>query len=167
MIQHLLLMTIAPALILLGDALLVFCHAVPRFSEGARDRVFRRPLARRLTRMLSRPSLCWTASALTLLGWHVPAPITLATHSEVWHLAEQPSFFGAGLLFWLPVIQPWPFVSMRRSGGPFYTSFLPRCRATFPPDFLSSLTVLPIPCSFPRGATLAFLFWKISNVPLL
>src|ERR1700746_2697770 len=85
MIQHLLLMTFAPALILLGEPLLVFWHGLPRFAQVLRDQVFRRPLAQRFCRVLSRPALCWTVSALTLMGWHVPALFTLGMHSEVLH----------------------------------------------------------------------------------
>src|ERR1700746_2744499 len=94
MIQHLLLMTFAPALILLGEPLLVFWHGLPRFAQVLRDQVFRRPLAQRFCRVLSRPALCWTVSALTLMGWHVPALFTLGMHSEVLHCVEQASFLG-------------------------------------------------------------------------
>ena len=108
MIQHLLLMTFAPALILLGEPLLVFWHGLPRFGRVELGRLFRRPFARWFAWAVSRPALCWTVSALTLLGWHVPALFTLGMQSEVWHGVEQASFFGAGFLFWLQVIQPWP-----------------------------------------------------------
>src|ERR1700752_3751363 len=108
MIQHLLLMTLAPALILLGEPLLMFWYGLPRFAQVLGDQVFRRPLARRFGRALSRPALCWIVSAATLMGWHVPAVFTLGMHSGVWHSVEQVSFLGAGFLFWLPVIQPWP-----------------------------------------------------------
>src|SRR6201984_3904504 len=76
MIQHLLLMTLAPALILLGEPLLMFWYGLPRFAQVLRDQVFRRPLARRFGRALSRPALCWIVSAATLMGWHVPAVFT-------------------------------------------------------------------------------------------
>ena len=85
MIQHLLLMTFAPALILLGEPLLIFWHGLPRFGKVELGRLFRRPFARWFAWTLSRPALCWTVSALTLLGWHVPALFTLGMHSEVWH----------------------------------------------------------------------------------
>src|SRR5216683_2789053 len=76
MIQHLLLMTFAPALILLGEPLLVLWHGLPRFAKVLRDQVFRRPLAQRFGRAVSRPALCWIVSASTLMGWHVPALFT-------------------------------------------------------------------------------------------
>jgi hypothetical protein len=45
-----------------------------------------------------------------------------------------------------------------RNGRPFYTFFLPRCRATSSLDFYCSLTALRTPCIFRRRGTLAFLF---------
>src|SRR5215471_1240895 len=112
MIQHLLLMTFAPALILLGEPLLAFWHGLPRFGQDVLGPLFRQPFIQRLGRVLSRPAWCWIVSALTLLGWHVPSLFTLGMHSETWHALEQASFLVAGFLFWLPVIQPWPSVSM-------------------------------------------------------
>src|SRR5580700_10216983 len=112
MIQHLLLMTFAPALILLGGPLLAFWYGVPRFGKIVLGPLFRRPFAERIGRTLSRPVLCWTVSAVALVGWHLPALFTLGMRSEVWHCVEQASFLGTGFLFWLPVIQPWPSVSV-------------------------------------------------------
>jgi cytochrome c oxidase assembly factor CtaG len=140
MIQHLLLMTFAPALILLGEPLLVFCHGLPRFAQ-----VFRRPFVQRFSRALSRPALCWTVSALTLIGWHVPAPFTLGMHSEVWHAVEQASFLGAGFLFWLPVVEPWPSVSM----GPQWSTLLYLFLATLPCDILSGFLVFSDRVAYP------------------
>ena len=40
-------------------------------------------------------------------GWHVPAAYELALRvAGAWHVVEHASFFGAGLLFWWPVVQP-------------------------------------------------------------
>ena len=145
MIQHLLLMTFAPALILLGEPLLVFWHGLPRFVQVPCERMLRRPLAQRFGRALSRPALCWTVSALTLLGWHVPALFTLGMHSEAWHSLEQASFLVAGFLFWLPVIQPWPSVSM----GPQWSALLYLFLATLPCDILSGFLVFSDRVAYP------------------
>jgi putative membrane protein len=151
MIQHLLLMTFAPALILLGEPLLVFWRAWPRLGKVL-GLHFGRPLARQLARMLSHPALCWTVSALTLLGWHVPALFTLGMQSQVWHFVEQVSFFGAGFLFWWPVIQPWPSVSTE----PKWSTLLYLFLATLPCDVLSGFLLFsdrvayPVYFSMPR-----------------
>src|SRR5215831_786185 len=146
MIQHLLLMTFAPALILLAEPLLVFCQGLPRFAQVLCERIFRRPSAQRFGRALSRPAFCWTVSALTLLGWHVPALFTLGMHSEAWHSLEQASFLVAGFLFWLPVIQPWPIsVSM----VPQWSTLLYLFLATLPCDILSGFLVFADRVAYP------------------
>jgi putative membrane protein len=145
MIQHLLLMTFAPALILLGEPLLVFWHRLPRFAQVLRDQVFRRPFAQRIGQALSRPALCWLVSALTLLGWHVPALFALGMHSEALHSVEQASFLWAGFLFWLPVIQPWPSVST----GPHWWTLLYLFLATLPCDILSGFLVFSDRVAYP------------------
>jgi putative membrane protein len=137
MIQHLLLMTFAPALILLGEPLLAFSHALPRFGDLGLGPFLRRRSVQRLARMLSRPAFCWTVSALTLVGWHVPALFTLALHSEAWHAVEQSAFLSAGLLFWWPVVQPWPSAST----GPQWSTLLYLFLATLPCDILSGFLV--------------------------
>ena len=145
MIQHLLLMTFAPALILLGKPLLAFWHGLPRRGKIALGPLFRRPFAQQLGRTLSQPALCWIVSASTLMGWHVPALFTLGMHSEVWHCFEQASFLGAGFLFWLPVIHPWPRVST----GPQWSAILYLFAATLPCDILSGFLVFSDRVAYP------------------
>jgi putative membrane protein len=152
MIQHLLLMTFAPALILLGEPLLVLWNGLPQFGRVVLSPQLRRPLIRRFVWTLFRPVLCWIVSALTLLGWHVPALFAVGMHSEVWHSVEQASFLGAGFLFWLPVVQPWPSVST----GPQWSTLLYLFLATLPCDILSGFLVFsdrvvyPVYFSMPR-----------------
>ena len=153
MIQHLLLMTFAPALILLGEPLLAFWYVLPRFGKVKLQRLLLRPLVRWFAWAVSRPEFCWTVSALTLLGWHVPALFNLGMHSEVWHAVEQASFLGAGFLFWWPVVQPWPSVAT----GPQWSTLLYLFLATLPCDILSGFfvfserVVYPVYLSLPRN----------------
>jgi putative membrane protein len=145
MIQHLLLMTFAPALILLGEPLHAFRHGLPRFGKIVLGPLFRRPLVQRFAHKLSRPALCWSVSALTLMGWHVPALFTLGMHSEVWHCIEQASFLVAGILFWLPIIQPWP----NASTGPQWWTLVYLFLATLPCDILSGFLVFSDRVAYP------------------
>jgi cytochrome c oxidase assembly factor CtaG len=145
MVQHLLLMTVAPALILLGGPLLALWHGLPRFAQVVLGPWLRRPLVQRFARMLSRPVLCWTISALTLVGWHVPAVFTLALHSDVWHSVQQSSFFAAGILFWWPVVLPWPSPST----GPQWSTLLYLFLATLPCDALSGFLVFSERVAYP------------------
>jgi len=152
MIQHLLLMTFAPALILMGEPLLAFWHGLPRFGNVVLSALFRHRLVQWFAHTLTRPALCWSVAALTLIGWHVPALFTFGMHSQVWHAVEQASFLGAGFLFWWPVIQPWPNVSTWAKWSVLLYLFL----ATLPCDILSGFLVFsdrvayPVYFSMPR-----------------
>src|ERR1700678_959382 len=112
MAQHLLLMTVAAPLILLAAV--------------NRRRAFKG--------IVIHPALCWLAGTATVIAWHIPSLFELGMRSAQWHAFEQVTFLAAGLLFWWPVIQPWPsVVRMPRWGVPLYL-FL----ATLPCDALSA-----------------------------
>jgi len=152
MIKHLLLMTFAPALILLGEPVRVFWIGMPPFARRSLRRAFRQSPLPRFARMVTKPVLCWTVSAFTLVVWHIPALFTLSVRSATWHTVEQAMFFGAGLLFWWPVIEPWPSAST----GPRWSLLLYLFLATLPCDILSGFLVFcdrvayPVYFSTPR-----------------
>ena len=109
MAQHILLLTCAPALILLGDPLLPLIRGLP----GSVRRTIIAPLARqrwlrRAWHALTYPLVTLVVSSVIFWLWHVPGPFQLALRVPVIHLAEHASFFVGGMLFWWPVIQPWP-----------------------------------------------------------
>jgi len=109
MVQHLLLMSVAPPLILLGAPLLPLLRGLPR--KFARDGVgpfLTSPALRRVGDRLTHPVSCWIIMAITLCAWHVPAAFDLALHSPAWHKVEHAFFLGAFLLFWWPVVRPFP-----------------------------------------------------------
>jgi len=135
MLQHLLLMTIAPALMLMGAPVMPLLHGLPQnFVPSVLGPVFRWPAAQAAGRVLSQPALCWLAAAAALVGWHIPAVFNLAMQSEGWHIVEHSSFLAAGFLFWWPVIQPWPSVPV----WPRWTILLYLFAATLPCDILSA-----------------------------
>ena len=43
-----------------------------------------------------------------MFAWHTPRLYELALASGSWHEVEHACFFLASLIFWWPVIQPWP-----------------------------------------------------------
>ena len=135
MVQHLLLMAIAPPLILLGAPTLPLLHGLPgRVARGVVAPFLRWDWARWLGHLLTNPMIGWLAAALALIGWHIPAVFELALRSDAWHKFEHASFFGAGLLFWWPVVQPWPSIARwPRWSIPLYLF----C-ATLPCDTLSA-----------------------------
>jgi len=109
MVQHLLLMSVAPPLILLGAPLLPLLRGLPR--KFARDGVgpfLTWPALRRAGHTLTHPLNCWLVMAVTLCAWHVPAAFDLALRSPAWHKVEHACFLGAWLLFWWPVVRPFP-----------------------------------------------------------
>ncbi len=135
MVQHLLLMTVAAPLILLGAPAFTLLHGFPqRFLGSLLAPLLRCLPVRGIGRIVSHPLFCWLASTVTVLGWHIPALFELGMRSAGWHEVEQASFFFAGLLFWWPVVQPWP--SLVR--GPQWSAPLYLFLATLPCDALSA-----------------------------
>ena len=50
----------------------------------------------------------WLVSTAAVIGWHVPTLFELGIQSAGWHEGEHVLFLVAGILFWWPVIRPWP-----------------------------------------------------------
>ena len=135
MVQHLLLMTVAPPLILVGAPVMPLLHALSRkFLRSILGPLFRSPAMQGIGRVLSQPAFCWLAAAAALLGWHVPAAFTLGLQSGAWHAIEHACFLGSGFLFWWPVVQPWPSVPRWPRWSMLVYLFL----ATLPCDILSA-----------------------------
>ena len=137
MVQHLLMMTIAAPLIWLGAPVKPLAHGLPRRFVQVAGSWSRSPSVQRLGKAIAHPTLCWLAAAGTLVGWHIPSLFMLGMQSEVWHGIEQASFLASGLLFWWPVIRPWPAVSTESAWSNLLYLFL----ATLPCDILSGFLV--------------------------
>jgi putative membrane protein len=138
MVQHLLLMTIAPPLILLGAPAVILLRGLPQsIPRHVLRPVLRSSAFKRLGHTLTNPVICWLAAALVLICWHVPAVFELAMQLDWLHKLEQASFLVSGLLFWWPVILPWPTsAKWPRWSMPLYLF----C-ATLPCDILSGFLV--------------------------
>jgi cytochrome c oxidase assembly factor CtaG len=109
MVQHLLLLSVAPPLILLGAPFLPVLRGLPRsFARDGVGPFLVWPPLRRCASALTHPVVGWLAMAVTLLAWHVPASFELALRSPGWHKTEHACFFLAALLFWWPVVLPFP-----------------------------------------------------------
>ena len=106
MVQHVLLMAVAPPLMLIGTPALPLQYGLPwRSARRAVQRLLRSPPARSLRRFLTRPLVCWLAPVAALIGWHVPAVFELGVRSRWWHDLQAASFLATGVLFWLPVVR--------------------------------------------------------------
>jgi|ERR1700674_131105 len=135
MVLHLLLMAIAPPLILLGAPFLSLRHGLPpSFVRLALDPLLRWAPTQWLGRLLTKPLFCWLSATAVLIGWHFPKAFDLAMASESWHAIECASFLVAGVLFWVPVIQPWP----SKAPSPQWSIPLYLFLATLPCDALSA-----------------------------
>jgi putative membrane protein len=137
MVQHLLLMTLAPPLILLGMPRKPLVHDPLQRLLEAIGRPLRSAPMQQMGSVLTHPALCWFAATGTLVVWHIPSVFVLGLRSQMWHGIEQASFLVTGLLFWWPVVQPWPRVSKWPESSMLLYLFL----ATLPCDILSGFLV--------------------------
>jgi cytochrome c oxidase assembly factor CtaG len=156
MIQHLLLMSVAAPLILLSEPVLVMVRGLPQRLVRAAAPWFQRPLVRQIGRATVNPVLCWLAATAALIGWHVPEALALGMRSHGWHVFQHASFLATGLLFWSPVVQPWP---TKRAAG--WSLVLYLFLATLPCDVLSAFLVFserityPVYLSAPNSSSLS------------
>ncbi|HJO16065.1 MAG TPA: cytochrome c oxidase assembly protein [Phycisphaerales bacterium] len=109
MAQHVLLMLIGPPLILLGSPGIPLLRGLP----PAIRREWIGPFlasqgVRRGFHVLTHPVTGWVAFVAATWLWHLPALYELALRSDLWHEVEHAVFLSASLLFWWPVVQPWP-----------------------------------------------------------
>lgn len=109
MAQHLVLMSVAPPLLLLGAPQVPLLRGLPRgWIRDAVGPLFASRIMHTLGRFLTHPATGWIAMNLAYLGWHVPAAYELALRSSSWHEVEHACFLTTSLLFWWTVLQPWP-----------------------------------------------------------
>lgn len=96
MLQHVLLTTIGPPLILIG--------LPPALIGGVMRQGPARPL-----RLLTNPVVAGALFVINMWIWHVPPVYELAlNHHDTIHAFMHMTFIATGLLFWWPVIQPLP-----------------------------------------------------------
>jgi putative membrane protein len=114
MTQHVLLMMVAPPLLWLGSPWPVLLLGLPRGLRQGLAPLLGIAALRTAARQATRPATCWLAFVLTTWFWHLPAAYEWALHDELVHDAEHLCFLATGLLFWWPVVRPWP----ARPAGP-------------------------------------------------
>jgi cytochrome c oxidase assembly factor CtaG len=123
MVRHILLGTMAPPLVWLGASVL----------PQPRVLFLRTPLGR----LVTNPLTSWLAATLAVIGWHIPAAFELAQRSALWRGVQDVSFLMTGLLFWWPIVRPWPVAErLPRTAIPLYLF-----AATLPCDALSAFLV--------------------------
>ncbi|HKY53876.1 MAG TPA: cytochrome c oxidase assembly protein [Anaerolineales bacterium] len=112
MLQHILLMVVAPPLLVLGVSpapfLLAFDPPVQRkLSQSWRRIRWLKPAWHALAQL----PVAWGLSTLMLWAWHVPSLYQAALQSEALHSLEHLGFMIPSLLFW------WAIIHLHRSHG--------------------------------------------------
>jgi len=109
MIEHLILMSLVPPLVLLGLPVVPLLRGLPRpvrvYVAGP---LLRLRALRGLAHLLVRKRVAWILMNLTFLLWHIPAAYDFALEHEFWHDVEHLCFLGTSLLFWWCIVRPWP-----------------------------------------------------------
>ena len=111
MTQHLLLMTVAPPLVALSAPMVPLLRGLPRFfvREGLGPFFTLAPV-HALQRLLKSRLFAWLAMNFAFLAWHVPKAYDLALAHPGLHEVEHLCFFLTSVLFWWPILEPWPVV---------------------------------------------------------
>ena len=109
MVQHVLLMMAIPPLLWLGAPLFPLLRGLP---EPIRTYwvapLFRSRTIRRFFTRLTHPVIALLLFTNATWLWHWPAAYELAVRSPQWHYVQHFCFLGTGLLFWFPVVRPYP-----------------------------------------------------------
>ncbi|HYU89236.1 MAG TPA: cytochrome c oxidase assembly protein [Gemmatimonadales bacterium] len=109
MVQHILLLTVAPALLLLGDPLLPLLRGLPdAWRRSLVAPLLRWRWPRAAVHWLVHPLAALLLSSIIFWSWHLPTVYQLALRVPAIHLVEHAAFLAGGLLFWYPVVLPWP-----------------------------------------------------------
>ena len=115
MIQHFILMSIAPPLIVLGAPVVPLLRGVPRvLIRRWLQPLFRAGWLRAVALAVTHPVFAWIAMNVAYLGWHVPAAFELTFRSEWIHDCEHACFFATSLAFWWVVLAPRPMRARRQ-----------------------------------------------------
>jgi cytochrome c oxidase assembly factor CtaG len=109
MVQHLLLMMVAPPLLWLGAPLFPLLRGLPRPVRAFwAAPLMSAPPLRRLFGRLTHPLTALVLFVVVTWIWHAPPVYDLALRSGGWHYLEHACFLGTALLFWYPVVRPYP-----------------------------------------------------------
>lgn len=106
MVQHLVLLLVAPPLLVYGRPVIVVGAALPprrrRWLTGAG----RAPAFRLLERAAGSAPIALAAHVVAMWVWHLPGPYQAAVRNDLVHALEHASFLVTALAFWAAVVQP-------------------------------------------------------------
>jgi cytochrome c oxidase assembly factor CtaG len=109
MVEHLLLMSAIPMLLLYGLPVVPLLRGLPApLLHWIVGPLLRVSALRRVGEWLVTPAVAWLAMNVAYLCWHVPAAYDLALENETVHGVEHLCFLLTSLLFWWYIFRPWP-----------------------------------------------------------
>jgi cytochrome c oxidase assembly factor CtaG/ferredoxin len=109
MLQHVLLMMVVPPLLWSGAPLFPLLLGLPRpIRRYWAAPLFRWRRLRRTFEKMTHPVPAVLVFTIATWFWHLPSIYELALGSYSWHYLQHVFFLGTGLLFWYPVIRPYP-----------------------------------------------------------
>ncbi len=108
MLQHFILMSVAPPLFVLGAPRVPMLRGLPRgLIRGFRP-MFASRIVQKIAHALAHPAVAWLVMNIAYLGWHVPQAFELTLRSEAWHNFEHMCFLFTSIAFWWVIVEPWP-----------------------------------------------------------
>jgi len=108
MLQHFMLMSVAPPLLVLGAPLVPMLRGLPRWLIRGLRPVFASRVVHKVGHVLVHPVFAWLVMNVAYLGWHVPQAFELTLRSEAWHNTEHMCFLFTSIAFWWVIVEPWP-----------------------------------------------------------
>ncbi len=138
MIQHLLVVMVAPPLLLLANPFPFFLWGLPPALRAPIAHSFiRRGQVRQLLKALTGPGVVWMAFTFVYLGWHDASLYNLALRSRWAHDLEHITFFVSAVLFWWHVIGAGPRIHGRFPMGMRVAYLI----AAIPPNMLAGIAI--------------------------
>ena len=108
MFQHVLLLSVAPPLILLGRPWPRMWLALPVAPRTTLGRTLAKGRWTGWLRALARPRQAFLLFNATFVAWHIPGAYDATLRSVPIHDLEHAMFFFSGLLFWAHIVEPGP-----------------------------------------------------------
>jgi cytochrome c oxidase assembly factor CtaG len=124
MVQHLMLLMIAPPLLIFGQPITLLMHA----SRNPLHNWAKRVLRSRVASFLTWPVFGCVAYAVAVLGAHLTGVANVVERNQVAHNAEHALFLIIGYLFFLPILGREPI----------------RWRLSYPVRFIILVLIMPV-----------------------
>ena len=142
MIQHLLLVMLAPPLLMLANPMAFLLWGLPAIWRRRAGAVLsgilhRQSTSRKYLRTLTSPGISWMLFIGFLIGWHDPNLYNAALRNDLVHDIEHLTFFGSAMLFWWHVVGAGPTIHKRftRPARVMYVI------AAIPPNMLTGIVI--------------------------